>query len=86
MMMTNKLEIIFNYLVTFYIDIISATAGVALKKTVERRVAQQRRELSLAVVLTLTVVMFLVTHVPRWSHVLYHHHHNSRSCLLILRY
>ena len=39
--------------------------GTAMKRTVERRVAQQKRELSLAVVLSFTVLMFLITHLPR---------------------
>ena len=36
-----------------------------MKRTVERRMAQQKRELSLAVVLSFTVLMFLITHLPR---------------------
>ena len=44
----------------------SFSEGTAMKRTVERRMAQQKRELSLAVVLSFTVLMFLITHLPRW--------------------
>ena len=36
-----------------------------IRKTVEKRIAQEKRELSLAVILSLTVLMFLLTHTPR---------------------
>ena len=37
------------------------------KKTAEKRIAQQKRECNLAVVLSFTVLMFLLTHAPRYS-------------------
>jgi hypothetical protein len=36
-----------------------------MKKAMERRVAQQRRDCNLAVVLICTILMFLATHTPR---------------------
>ena len=39
--------------------------AVRLKKTVEKRMAQQKRDCNLAIVLSFTVLMFLLTHAPR---------------------
>ena len=39
--------------------------GMKLKKTAAKRIAQQKKELSLAVILSFTVLLFLITHAPR---------------------
>ena len=46
-------------------EIVSLIAGTKLKKFVVKRIAQQKKELSLAVILSFTVLMFLITHAPR---------------------
>eukprot|EP00092_Neocalanus_flemingeri_P018501 GFUD01020026.1.p1 GENE.GFUD01020026.1~~GFUD01020026.1.p1 ORF type:complete len:416 (-),score=82.55 GFUD01020026.1:407-1654(-) len=43
----------------------STKEGVPMKKTFEKRIAQQKRDCNLAVVLSFTVLMFLLTHLPR---------------------
>ena len=46
-------------------EIVSLIAGTKFKKFVVKRIAQQKKDLSLAVILSFTVVMFLITHAPR---------------------
>ena len=40
--------------------------GSNMKAALERRVAQQKRDCNLAIVLICTILMFLVTHTPRY--------------------
>ena len=59
--------------------------GMKMRKTVERRLAHEKRELSLAVVLSLTVLMFLLTHTPRWVNVgVYFHKYNNSNKIQVL--
>ena len=46
-------------------EIVSLISGTKFKKFVVKRIAQQKKELSLAVILSFTVLMFLITHAPR---------------------
>ena len=39
---------------------------IKIRRT-EKRISEEKRELSLAVVLTFTVLMFLLTHTPRYK-------------------
>ena len=48
----------------------------------EKRIAQEKRELSLAVILSLTVLMFLLTHTPRLAAEL-KTNNNARSSQLL---
>ena len=47
------------------------SAGTRSWNTGEKRIAEEKRELSLAVVLTFTVLMFLLTHTPRLVYIFF---------------